>query len=442
MTWLARLPIRARITAAFAVVMAVLLFGLGLALYLAMSAALLDEIDTGLRFRAAALAPVPPRAVVEAPNPALEEPLESFDQLLRPDGTVLRSTPGLPQTSLLPAATVQGLRGPTFFQQHVAGVEAEARLLAVPLTNSGSGRVLVVGTTMADRSDALRQLLLVIAVGGPIAVGLASFAGWLVAGWAMRPVERIRQEALAITASGLDRRLELPRSQDELHRLTVTLNGMLQRLDEALTSERRFLQQASHELRTPLTALKAELDLARSAPRSPAELSAALASAAEETQRLARLADDLLALARAHDGRLPVRREDVSVAELTHAAADLFESHARQHGKWIEVDVPAGRVKVDPMRFRQALDNLLDNALRHTTAGTAVHIDAEIRGDTLLLKVSDSGPGFAQLNDAGRDGLGLRIADAVAVSHGGSLELANSSTGGAVVTMSFAGVLE
>jgi signal transduction histidine kinase len=440
MTWLARLPIRARITAAFAVVMVALLFGIALTLYLAIGAALADEIDTGLRFRADALAPLDQRTVVETRIPALEEPREAFDQLLAADGTVLRTTAGLPTAPLLSPADLAGLDRPRFYTRHVAGVEDDARLLALPLSGPDAGRILIVGATEADRTDALAQLLVVLAVGGPIAVGVASYAGWRVAGWTMRPVARIQQEASAITASGLDRRLELPPSRDELYRLTETLNDMLARLDDALTSERRFLQQASHELRTPLAALKAELDLARSAPRSRAELAAAIASAAEETDRLARLADDLLALARAHDGRLPVRRDDVDLRDLVKASVDLFAARVREQDQRIDVDVPDATVFLDPMRVRQALDNVLDNAVRHTAAGVTVQVAGELRGPDLVLTVSDSGPGFASLDSGGDGGLGLRIATAVAASHGGGLDRSNAATGGAVVTMTFAGV--
>jgi two-component system OmpR family sensor kinase len=436
---LARLPIRARITAAFAVVMIVLLFAIGLTLYLAMGAALADEIDTGLRFRADALAPLSQQAVVERQIPALEEPGEAFDQLLSPSGVVLRSTPSISSRPLLNPAEVRQIDAPRFFTRSVAGVEDEARLLAIPLT---SNDVLVVGSSVADRTDALAQLLLVLSIGGPIAVALASYAGWRVAGWAMQPVERIRQEASAITASGLDRRIELPPSRDELYRLTETLNDMLRRLDEALTSERRFLQHASHELRTPLAALKAELDLARSAPRTKTELAAAIASAAEETHRLARLADDILVLARAHDGRVPVHREPVNLLDLAAASAALFTANAGLQGRVIEVEVPAREVLVDPRRVRQALDNLLDNALRHTPSGADVRVCAQISGRTLALTVSDSGAGFAVLNDGvTQEGLGLRIAAAVAASHGGGIALSNAPEGGAVVTMTFDDVL-
>jgi signal transduction histidine kinase len=450
MTRLAELPIRARITAAFATVMVALLAGIGASLYWAMGTALLDEIDSGLRFRAASMTSLPQRDVVESPQPALEEPRESFDQLVAPTGALLRTTPGLGQTSLLTSAELAGVRGPRFFERQVHGVVGRARLLAVPLTGSERGQVLIVGTTMADRTDALRQLSIVLAVGGAVAVGVASLAGWAVAGLALRPVERMRGQASAITASGLDRRLELPRAHDELHRLAQTLNVMLQRLDDAATGERRFLEQASHELRTPLAALQAELELARSPGRTAAELSAAVDSAAEETDRLVRLANDLLILARTHGGALPIRREVTDLGALVTSAVALFEPRAGIRGQRIELAVAPGSVRVDPVRVRQVLDNLLDNALRHAPDGGSIHVNATIHGDDLRISVEDSGPGFqhpgvgtatAQLRedpDGGHAGLGLRIVESVAAGHGGGVDYTNAP--GAVVVVTLADV--
>ena len=129
-------------------------------------------------------------------------------------------------------------------------------------------------------------------VGGPLALVVASVVGWLVAGAALRPVERMRQQASAISASGPDERLTLPDADDEIRRLAQTLNDDVGAARRRVRAERRFLDNASHELRTPLTALKAELDLARARPRDATELRAALDSASEEADRLARLAED------------------------------------------------------------------------------------------------------------------------------------------------------
>jgi signal transduction histidine kinase len=308
--------------------------------------------------------------------------------------------------------------------------------MAIPLTGARSNEVLIVGATTSDRTDALHLLVVVLLAGGAIAVALASAAGWLTAGLALRPIERIRRQASAITASGLDRRLELPRNRDELYRLTSTLNDLLERLDHALAGERTFLERASHELRTPLAALKAELDLARNRPRSPAELDAAIASAAEETDRLVRLANDLLLTARSQP-ELPIHRDDVRLHDLLEGAVGLFRTRAHDEGIDLTWEAPDVTVRIDRARMRQALDNLLDNALRHTPRGGRVAVSAEVDGSrTLQLSVADSGPGFDPPADGAGPGLGLRIARSVAVGHGGTLDVSRGDSGGAVLVLS------
>jgi two-component system OmpR family sensor kinase len=443
---LSRLPIRTRVTAAFTAAMTLLLIGIGLSVYWSMSGALLDEIDSGLRYRAAAIASPSPRASVERLNPRLAERAEAFDQLLTTSGRILRSTPGLPRVPLLTPRELAAVHRPVFLVRRVAGVQDTARLLAMPVSAGPDREVLVVGTSMADRADELARLVLVFAAGGPVAVLLASLAGWWVAGLGFRPVERMRRQAAAITVSGLDHRLDLPAARDELHRLGATLNQMLDRLEAAARHDRQFLERASHELRTPLTALKAELDVAASGPRDAAALSAALVSATEETNRVIRLANDLLALARTRDGRMPVSRAAHDVRRLLESASAASRARAEAH--LITLDVDAHRIPayLDAMRVRQVLDNLIDNALRHTPPGGTITLAARGTGDTVELSVTDTGSGFtapARLQrDLGRDGdiwpdrgLGLRIAQAVATSHGGRLLLANREPNGAVVTL-------
>jgi two-component system, OmpR family, sensor kinase len=441
---LRRRPVRTRLAAAFTAVMAVLLLGIGVWVYRSMATALLDEIDSGLRYRAAAAATSSPGAVVEAPDPRLEEPAEAFDQLVSADGQILRSSPGLPSGLLLPTRTLAGLHRPTFFERQVPGVQNTSRLLALPLDGARPS-YLVVGTTMADRADALHELAVVFALAGPLGLAVAALAGWLVAGLALRPVERMRRQATAITSSGMDHRLDLSPADDELRRLAVTLNEMLDRLEASARLDRRFLEVASHELRTPLAALKAELDVARLGPQEPASLAAAIASAGEETDRLARLANDLLALARTSGGRLPVVRAPCRLRPLVEVAAAGHMARAAAHGIDVQIRCEDAVVIVDSMRIRQCLDNLLDNALRHGGAGGSVRLTAVMDGATLRLTVADDGPGFADV-DVLRTmlsapaaerllprGLGLQIVQAIVASHGGTLTVANE--GGSVVTL-------
>jgi signal transduction histidine kinase len=445
-SWPARLPIRARITAAFAAVITVLLVGIGAVAYASTSAALLDELDSGLRFRASATLASAQAGPVATPDPQLQEPGEAFAQLSTRSGRVLRASTGF-EAALLRPRELARVREPTFFQRHVPDVIGPARLLAVPVSSTAGSAVLIVGTSMADRTDALRRLAEVFGVGGPAAIALACLAGWVVAGWALHPMERIREQASAITASGLDRRLSIPPARDQLRRLAETLNDMLERLDRSLARERAFLERASHELRTPLAALRAELDLALRRPRSTAELGAALRSVSQETDRLTRLAEDLLVLARADDGRLPLHRVDVALADALESAAALFAARALELGITLSVAAAPGTVYVDPMRLRQALVNLLDNALRHTPRDGTVRLVASVGETSVRIVVSDTGCGFVggvpsfEDNDLDRpdrgqsSGLGLRIVHAVVRSHRGTLRIHDDGDGGATVEL-------
>ena len=263
-------------------------------------------------------------------------------------------------------------------------------------------------------------------------------------------MDRLRREAAAISRSGPDRRLTVPATGDELARLADTLNLLLSGQQEALEREHRFVDEASHELRTPLAILKAELDLAVSRPRSHTELATTVRAATEETDRLVALAEELLVLARSRPGHLLLQRELVSLRRFLQDSAAPFRSPAAAASARISVDAPDEAVEVDQMRLRQAVHNLLDNALRYGE-GTPVVVTGERREDGVAITVADGGPGFpAQVlqrafepftraspngSDAPKHGagLGLAIVRAVAEAHGGHAEASNPSTGGARV---------
>jgi signal transduction histidine kinase len=258
-----------------------------------------------------------------------------------------------------------------------------------------------------------------------VALLLACLAGYGVATGALRPVEAMRRRAAEISGARAGERLPVPKSADELARLGETLNGMLDRLEAALARERTFVADASHELRTPLAVLKTEIDLALRRGRSAEELRAALESAGEETDRLVQLAEDLLVIARVDQGKLPIRPEDLDVADLLGTVAARFGVTAEDAG--------ALRLRGDRARLEQALGNLVDNAKRHGRG--EVRLSATERDLSVELHVTDEGDGlpadFAPLAfqrftraDGGRSrggaGLGLAIVAAIAASHGGS----------------------
>ena len=433
------MPLRVRVTLAFAATSAVMLLSLAVFLHLRMANELDESLRTSLRQRAADLsALVASDRIAQLGRSGLVEPGDDLAQVLDADGAVVAGAPGFESAPLLTRGELARAHHATLqLERPAPDDDGDVALLAAP---SGD-RVVVVGTALEERDTALASLDALLLVGIPVALALAALAGYLVAGAALRPMERLRARAEELGGESLDERLPVPEARDEVRRLAETLNGMLGRQERAFERERGFVADASHELRTPLARLKAELELARSGDRSRDELAAVVDSAAEETEALIALAEDLLVLARADQGRLPLRRERVAVAPLLERVGGRHAPHA-------EIRTPPDlTVDGDRARLEQALGNLVDNASRH--GGGAVLLAAEPGGNgAVALHVCDAGGGvpaafqphaferFTRADAARSDGgtgLGLAIVAAIAEAHGGSTGIADRPAGGADV---------
>jgi heavy metal sensor kinase len=443
-----RIPIRARLTIIAGALTAAVLIALGAFVYLRFEAYLLEAVDEGLRARADVILASPDGAI---PTGDPLDPSEAPVQVLDANGQVVASTTGFEDPQPPPPGVVE-VEGAYAYDGafQTDGAPVPLRLIAIPIDGGG---LLVVGGSLEDSADALASLASLLLIGGPVAIAVTGLIGWLVAGAALRPVERMATEAEAISASEPGRRLAVPQTGDELARLAEGLNRMLGRLEEAVERERQFVSDASHELRTPLANLKAELDLALRRARGPEELTRVLHSASEETDRLGRLAEDLLVLARAEGGRLPIHREDVDLAQLVAETTASFSGRAEQAQIDLEaVAVDSALVWGDPVRLRQAVGNLLDNALVSTPAGGHIAAETAEADGVATVHVRDSGPGFppgfvdrafepfsrsdaARSRTGGGAGLGLAIVRAIAEAHGGTVEASNRPDGGAELTL-------
>ena len=447
-----RIPIRVRVTLVFAAVMAVVLVAVGLFLYLRLDAQLSESVDTALRSRATEVAALTRQTggtlSDAAANPLIEQD-ESFAEIVSTDGSVLDATPQLRRTLVLgPDQLSRASDGPTFFNRpDVPGIESEARILAAPTELDGKPVIAVVGSSLGDHDEAVSGLAKLLLIGGPVALLLASLAGYWVAGSALRPVDAMRRRAAEISAHDPGARLPVPEARDELSRLGETLNEMLARLEQALARERRFVDDASHELRTPLALHKVELELALLHARDEVELRAAIGSASDEIDRLIALAEQLLVVARSEDGELWINPERLAIDDMLGAIGARFEARAARAGRRLEVEPTDGELLVaDRTRIEQALTNLVENAFMHG-AGT-VRIEARSSGDLIELHVTDEGDGipedfigraferFSRADAArgrGGSGLGLAVVDSIARAHGGSAHARNRPEGGADV---------
>jgi heavy metal sensor kinase len=443
------LPLRVRLALVAAALVVAIVAVLGVFVYVQLQDELTGSVDDGLAERAADLIATPPAGpTVEI---AASDIGDVFAAVLARDGSIQSASEGFPASAVTVVALTAGAT-PHSWEATVPSDEEPmaVRLYAAPL---GDGRIAITGVAFDDQQATLDALRLDLALALPIAAVLAMLVGWYVGGAALQPVDRMRAEVAAISASEPERRLAVPGTGDELAALGVSLNAMLDRMQAALERERRLVDDASHELRTPLANLKAELDLALSRARTEPELLGALHSASVETDRLTRLAADLLVLARQHDGRLPLRLEEADLEVLAAQAVDAAAGRASVAGVAIGVDAPSGlRIRVDPARVRQALDNLLDNALRHTARGGRVALTVGRDGGNVAIRCIDTGSGFPAeflerafepfartADDRAVDpegaGLGLAIVRAVAEAHGGRADASNRPGGGAVVSI-------
>jgi two-component system OmpR family sensor kinase len=429
--------------------MAVVLAATGVFVYLRFESDLDATVDSGLSSRAAELAAGVRQAVAEG-DKRLVGRSDAFAEVLSADGRVLDSSDVVgDQVLLTPAELRRALRGPLLVDRgSVPALDGSGRLLAVPASSRGEQRIAVVGAATGEQEDSLNDLMQLLLIGEPIALILASVAAYWVAAAALRPVEEMRARAESISAAAPDERLPVPPSGDEIARLGETLNEMLGRLGQAIEHERAFVADASHELRTPLAILSTELELALAEGRSPAELRAALASAAEESDRLTQLAEDLLTIAQTEGGELPLRLGPVELDEVLESVRRRFARRAAEEGREIVADGGGLDLVADRLRLDQAVGSVVDNALRYGE-GT-VTIAAAPRGEVVEITVRDQGPGFpeeflgraferfsraSQGRRDGGSGLGLAIVRTVARAHGGEAGAQNLPGGGAAVTL-------
>lgn len=359
-------------------------------------------------------------------------------------GRLIDATAGAPVGLAMPAAGVTRadvILGAATYAIHVA---------------TGDGEVVAVaGTSVAGIEATLDRLARsLILIGG--AAAIASLAGgWLIAGRALRPVALITAEASRIGAADIERRLPVPEHNDELRALAMTLNGMLERVADAVRRQRTFVAAASHDLRTPIAALRAELELAQDPVMTNRDLRTAVRAAHADAVRLGELATGLLDLAAADsDGRAVVRspvRTDRLLASVVRRVAPV----ARTRQVRIKQTAPGHLVRVDRVRLEQALTNLIVNAITYGPPGGEVEVVARFdevakpgpNQTTRLLSfdILDRGPGVpaelaTQLFEPFRrgpnamgpgTGLGLATAAAAIRAHHGTIGVEARSGGGA-----------
>jgi two-component system OmpR family sensor kinase len=365
--------------------------------------------------------------------------------------TLSRSRPPYPFVSRFAPSTHQGRHGRGAFSM-LSG-PTRWRVYTMPLPDGSLDAFAPLGRIDASVRR-FGVFMIVIAIVGTV---VSFFAGWLVAGYALRPVSHLTETAAAIARSReFSRRVTgdwIPAHHDELGTLAATFNEMLSSLEKAYSAQQRFVSDASHELRAPLTTIQANLELLRDRKDMlPGDRDIAVLEAAQEAGRLSRLVADLLALAHA-DAGVPLRRAHV---ELDRVLMDVTgEARHLLTGQHLGIEkLTSATLKGDADRIKQLLLILVDNAIRYTPSGGRVSVSLERKGERVVFTVRDSGIGIpadelprvferfyradpARSRDPAGTGLGLSIAQSIIREHAGDISLASVRGQGTVATVTF-----
>lgn len=346
-----------------------------------------------------------------------------------------------------------GERSPPATQEWALKGYAPILISRLPATVGGSDYLVEVGTSLSGSRRILQALLLALALGVPIVLGVAVLGGSMLVKRALAPVQKIMGAAQDITLRHLDRRLPTLDSGDELAGLSVVLNQMIERLDESFQTTSRFTADASHELRTPLTIIHGELEAILLGQTMTGELRDELASLLDEVKRLVRIVEGLVALSRLDTGEAQTERVRVDLGVLATTTAEQMCLLAEE--KKIELVCRTGpvvAVEGDRSRLKQVVVNLLDNAIKYTPDRGQVSLAVRAENGSACLEVSDTGPGVAETAlphlferfyraEEARSGpvtgagLGLSIVHSICSAHGGTVTADNQPGGGCRVTV-------
>ncbi len=372
---------------------------------------------------------------------------DRFVRVTRGDGTLLYLSQGPHDQSFVPAevpprpgaAVAESARNIELNNGREMLITAHEVTLA-----SGDHYWIETGAPMDEVHAHLRQWLVFLLVGLPVVALVAIAGGSFLVKRALSPVDRIAASAERISSQNLSERLPVTPTGDELERLSVALNHMIDRLDEAFQYSRRFVADASHELRTPLTVLRGEIESFVQKRDLPEEWRERLGSALEEVERLANIVEGLFAISRLDAGEAQAEWVRFDLAQLAASTAD--QMYLLAEDKHIKVTCNTANqvwVEGDRARLKQVVVNLLDNAIKYTPAGGTIQLAVNSNNGHAVLEVADNGAGIpaealpkiferffrvdkARSREQGGAGLGLSIVKSICTAHHGQVEAAST----------------
>jgi heavy metal sensor kinase len=439
-----KLPIRGRLTAWYAVFLTATLGALGAFLVLELRSDLRSTIDREVSASSFAIR----QTYVDEGMTGFKEISAAtlrrsgaLAQILGPAEQVIASSGGdLAQDPMLsPGAQAEAMRAVRPPRTIRLGDSGQSyRMASTPVALHGQRQIVVVGESLQGANEAVRRILVLLLIAGPIVLAATALAAWLLLRKALLPVDRMRQKAEIIGIDRLNERLSVSFTGDELGQLAATLNAMLDRLEAGVLARRQLVADASHELRTPLAAMRAELDVGiRDRNRTESER-AVLASVRDDVDRMSRTVDNLMTLARADDGRLELGRSEMDLDELVRSAVSPLQALAAAKQVSVTTSGEPTPVRADPHRLHQALTNLIENAIKYTARDGEVVVSTWRNDHEAGVTVRDNGMGIpreaqahvfdrfyradrSRSRESGGSGLGLAICYEIATAHGGRI---------------------
>ena len=391
---------------------------------------------------------------------------EKFVQIFDGEGQLVLQSTGLEG---LPAAIAPEVVKDAF-AGHAPLVSAtiggrQARVAVLTASRDGRAYAVAVGLFADDVAAGLASLAGLLVVIWVASVGATAAIGYALASRALAPVARITERAAWIAQGHFGDRLDAPQVDDEVGRMTVLLNSMLDRMQGAVEANRRFASDASHELRGPLTAMAGELDVALRHPRSADSYEDTLRHVRGRLSALTRLAEDLILLVRTQEGTREVMLREVDLASLVNDAFQRLEAPALARGVTLgHSGLDGVHVYADPALMARVVDNVLANAVHYNRENGWVQVTARVEepaagtweSPIVQIDVTDTGPGipadqqervferFFRLDQSrarrtGGSGLGLAICREVIALHNGTIQVGASSAGGTTVEIRMPG---
>ncbi len=451
-------PIRVRLTLWYVLLLAITLAAFSAGVYFALRQSLYSNLDDSLDSRAEIVAGLVTRggrlsvSGVDIPGDPVEgeEIVRVYD--LSGDVVFDNSADQFPVPED-PDAVRAALSGSTS-RRHVDTGRVDLRVMTAPIrSDSEIVGVVQAGLSEDDVRETLSVLLVIIGLGYPFALVVASGGGVFLAGRALSPIDALTRTARKISAEDLSQRLDLRLPDDEVGRLARTFDEMIARLDDAFRRQRQFTADASHELRTPLTAIKGQTEVALQRDRDAAAYREVLRGVNSEVDRMIRLVGSLLTLARADARQIPVNRENVDLEKVVADAVEQIKPASGDKAISVKAISDSGiRLVADQDLLLQLMLNLLDNAVKYTPRGGTIDVACRTEGGYAQVTVSDAGPGIppehlphvfdrfyrvdkARAQADGGAGLGLSICRWIAEAHGGSIGAESPPNGGALFTV-------